>query len=112
MQFQLSQVILLLSHHSLPVSTFLFNSTGFHKGYRYVERSTFAGWRSWGDARTLYSAVKAPVKLIYGQHDWSTLDERKRTAKALGGIDITTIANTGYFAFVDNPNGLLALLLP
>ncbi|MEQ1603226.1 MAG: alpha/beta hydrolase, partial [Methylophilaceae bacterium] len=88
-----------------------FNNTGFRKGYRYVERSTFATWHSWSKARTLYSTVKAPVKLIYGQHDWSTLDERKRTAKELGDVKINTVANTGHFAFVDNPSKLIELVL-
>lgn len=88
-----------------------FNNTGFRKGYRYVERSTFAAWHSWSKARTLYSTVKAPVKLIYGQHDWSTLDERKRTAKELGDVKINTVANTGHFAFVDNPSKLIELVL-
>lgn len=87
------------------------NRAGYRKGYRYVERNVFANWRSWGEARSMYAAVKAPVKLIYGEHDWSTLDERKRTAKALGDVTITTVANTGHFAFVDNPHKLVELVL-
>jgi pimeloyl-ACP methyl ester carboxylesterase len=55
--------------------------------------------------------VKAPVKLIYGQNDWSTLTERDNTAKQLGGISISTVANTGHFAFVDNPEKITAILL-
>jgi pimeloyl-ACP methyl ester carboxylesterase len=88
-----------------------FNRAGFRKGYRYVERNVFANWRSWSKARSMYAAVKAPVKLIYGDHDWSTLEERKRTAKELGGIAITTVANTGHFAFVDNPQKLVEIVL-
>lgn len=88
-----------------------FDRVGRRKGYRHVERSTFAGWRSWSKARSMYAGVKAPVKLIYGEHDWSTLDERQRTAKELGGVAITTVANTGHFAFVDNPHKLVELVL-
>lgn len=88
-----------------------FNRAGYRKGYRYVERNVFANWRSWSKARSMYANVKAPVKLIYGEHDWSTLDERKRTAKELGGITITTVANTGHFAFVDNPHKMVELVL-
>lgn len=88
-----------------------FDRVGRRKGYRYVERSIFAGWRSWSKARSLYAAVKVPVKLIYGEHDWSRLDERQRTAKELGGVAITTVANTGHFAFVDNPKKLVELVL-
>lgn len=88
-----------------------FNRVGYRKGYRYVERNVFANWRSWGEARSMYAAVKAPVKLIYGEHDWSKLDERERTAKALGGVAITTVAKTGHFAFIDNPRKLVDLVL-
>lgn len=88
-----------------------FNRAGYRKGYRYVERNVFANWRSWSKARAMYANVEAPVKLIYGEHDWSTLDERKRMAKELGGVTITTVANTGHFAFVDNPRKLVELVL-
>lgn len=88
-----------------------FNRVGYRKGYRYVERNVFANWRSWGKARSMYAAIKVPVKLIYGEHDWSTLEERKRTAKELGGVAIITVANTGHFAFVDNPHKLAELVL-
>lgn len=88
-----------------------FNRVGYRKGYRYVERNVFANWRSWGKARATYAAVKAPVQLIYAEHDWSTLDERKRTAKELGNLAITTVANTGHFAFVDHPHKMAELIL-
>lgn len=87
------------------------NRAGRRKGYRYVERNVFANWQSWGKARTLYSAVKVPVKLIYGDHDWSTLQERQRTAKELGNVSIITIENTGHFGFVDNPQKLVEIVL-
>lgn len=88
-----------------------FNRVGYRKGYRYVERNVFANWRSWGNARSMYAAVKAPVKLIYGEHDWSTVEERQRTANELGGVAINTVANTGHFASVDNPHKLIELVL-
>lgn len=45
---------------------------------------------------------ESPCKVIYGDHDWSTLNERQRTVKELGNIDIITIENTGNFGFIDN----------
>lgn len=88
-----------------------FDRVGRRKGYRYVERSTFSGWQSWGKARSLYAKVKAPIKLVYGQNDWSTDAERQRTARELGGAPISTIANTGHFAFVDNPQKMTEIVL-
>ncbi|OIR02802.1 tropinesterase [mine drainage metagenome] len=87
------------------------NRAGRRKGYRYVERNVFTHWKSWGKARALYSGVRAPVKLIYGDHDWSTMLERQRTAKELGGINVVTIENTGHFGFVDNPQKMIEIVL-
>lgn len=87
-----------------------FNTAGRRKGYRYVERQVFTQWRSWGQARARYAAVKAPVTLVYGEHDWSTVEERQRTANALGA-SIVTLPNTGHFAFVDRPGKLAELVL-
>lgn len=88
-----------------------FNRTGYRKGFRYVERNVFANWRSWDKARALYAGVKAPVTLVYGDHDWSTIPERHRTARELGNLKIITLENTGHFAFVDNPEKLLEIIL-
>lgn len=87
-----------------------FNKSGFRKGYRYVERKVFAGWRAWAKARDYYAHVKVPVKLIYAQFDWSTQAERERTAKLLNSA-IVTIPDTGHFSFVDNPQKLLEIIL-
>ncbi|HZV98728.1 MAG TPA: alpha/beta hydrolase [Methylophilaceae bacterium] len=86
------------------------NTAGRRKGYRYVERQVFTQWRSWGQARARYAAVKAPVTLVYGEHDWSTIEERQRTANALRA-GIVTLPNTGHFAFVDRPGKLAELVL-
>ena len=88
----------------------LFNKAGKRKGFRYVERKTFSGWRSWVEARNLYKDVQVPVSLVYGAHDWSTNAERAATAKALRVNNSITLPNTGHFAFIDNPNKLLALI--
>lgn len=89
----------------------IFNRTGYRKGFRYVERNVFANWRSWDKARALYAGVNAPVTLVYGDHDWSTISERQRTARELGNLNIITLNNTGHFAFVDNPSKLLDVVL-
>lgn len=83
---------------------------GKRKGFRYVERSTFAGWRSWAQATNRYAAVKAPVILVYGENDWSTPAERKRTSEALK-VQPIILENTGHFAFVDRPEKLAEIVL-
>jgi pimeloyl-ACP methyl ester carboxylesterase len=92
-----------------------FDKVGKRKGYRYVERKMFAVWRSWGSAHEHYRNIKVhkkpEIQLVYGDGDWSTLDERKLTASRLGGVPVVTMPNTGHFAFVDNPQGLLDIIL-
>lgn len=89
----------------------LINRTGYRRGYRYVERNVFANWQSWSKARGLYAVVKAPIKLIYSEYDWSTSNERERTAKQLGGVKIITIKNSGHFGFIDQPQKLTEIIL-
>jgi pimeloyl-ACP methyl ester carboxylesterase len=87
-----------------------FDRAGKRNGYRYVERSTFAGWRSWAQATDKYAAVKAPVILVYGENDWSTPAERKRTSEALK-VQPIILEKTGHFTFVDRPEKLAAIVL-
>lgn len=88
-----------------------FDRAGRRKGYRYVERNVLANWRTWGEARSQYRGMETPVTLVYGEKDWSTVAERKRTAEALGVADIVTLRGTGHFAFVDNPDALIDVIL-
>ena len=87
------------------------NTAGRRKSYRYVERNVLAMWRSWGKARAMYAGVKAPVTLVYGDHDWSTIAERQRTANALGVTNTITLKDTGHFAFIDRPKELADIVI-
>ena len=84
---------------------------GRRKGYRYVERKTFAGWRSWRKARALYQNVKAPVTFIYGDHDWSTPEERARNAEDLPGARLMTLQQTGHFATLECPQQIADIII-
>ena len=88
-----------------------FDRVGRRRGYRYVERNVLANWRSWRDARMLYAGIQAPVTLVYGSHDWSTPEERARTAAVLGGIPLVTVEDTGHFGFVDRPLHMAKIVL-
>lgn len=101
-----------MRHKAMPENLLTeFDTVGKRKGYRNVERKMFAGWRSWAKAPEHYSGIKAKVDLVYGDGDWSTEEERKLTASKLGGVPIITLKNTGHFAFVDNAQALLDVIL-
>jgi pimeloyl-ACP methyl ester carboxylesterase len=88
-----------------------FNRASHRSGYRPAARKVLSGWRSWSDARKRYAAVKAPVTLIYGDKDWSRLPERDRTKSGLPGARVFTLANTGHFSSVENPQAVADIVL-
>lgn len=84
----------------------LFDQTGHRPGYGYLGRNILKNWRSWAKALDLYSQVKCPVILIYGECDWSTQQERSRTLHQLPSAKLQTIAGAGHFLSIDNPEAL------
>ena len=88
-----------------------FDRVGRRRGYRYVERNLLKNWRSWGQARSQYPKQSTQVTLVYGEKDWSTVEERRRTADTLGLNGHITLKDTGHFAFVDNPEALVEIIL-
>jgi pimeloyl-ACP methyl ester carboxylesterase len=79
--------------------------------YRRVARKVLLNWRSWSKARERYSAVKAPVTLIYGDKDWSRIPERERTKAALKDARMLTVQNAGHFSSVESPHEIARLIL-
>ena len=88
-----------------------FDAAAHSPGYRAASRKVLSGWRSWSEARKLYSAVKAPVTLIYGDKDWSRVSERERTKAALKGARLFTLPSAGHFSSVENPRGVADVIL-
>ncbi len=87
------------------------NRVGRRRGFRYVERKTFAGWRSWKKARALYKDVKAPVTFVYGDHDWSKPAERDVNLAEMPNAKLKLLDRAGHFASLDAPDALAAAVL-
>ena len=88
-----------------------FDRVGRRRGYRYVERKTFAGWRLWSEARALYKGINAPVTFIYGDHDWSTPEERRRNADELPKARLITLQQTGHFGALERPRQIANIIV-
>lgn len=88
-----------------------FDTVARRRHYKRMARKVLQQWRSWPKARERYSAVKAPVTLIYGDKDWSQVPERERTKTALKGARLITLPNTGHFSSVENPRGVADVIL-
>lgn len=102
----------LVDKRKLPLSLLLsFDQTGRRWGFRNVERRTFAGWRSWSAARTLYVDVRVPVTLIYGERDWSSPAERQANADTIPGVRMFKLEKTGHFSWLERPEDMARLVM-
>jgi pimeloyl-ACP methyl ester carboxylesterase len=88
-----------------------FDQVAHRPGYKRAARKVLAGWRSWSKARDQYPAISAPVMLIYGENDWSRLNERERTRALLPNARMVTLKDTGHFSAVENPSELARIIL-
>lgn len=88
-----------------------FDAVARRPHYKRVARRVLQQWRTWSKARERYSAVKAPVTLIYGDKDWSRASERERTKAALKRARLFTLPSTGHFSSVENPHGVADVIL-
>lgn len=84
----------------------LFDQTGHRPGYGYLGRNILKNWRSWAKAPVNYQQISSPVTLVYGENDWSTEEERSHTFNKVPNAKFETIADSGHFLSVDNPNAL------
>jgi pimeloyl-ACP methyl ester carboxylesterase len=85
--------------------------TGRRDGYRRVEYSVFRNWRTWIDARKLYSDITVPVTLVYSRNDWSNPGERERNRLAIPDAELFTIENAGHFASIEKPAEISHIIL-
>ena len=68
----------------------------------------FVGWE---DARANYAKIAVPVLLVYGEGDWSRLDEREANHRAILGAQMTIVKDAGHFLSLDAPDALIEHIL-
>lgn len=52
-----------------------------------------------------------PVTFIYGDHDWSTPEERRRNADELPKARLITLQQTGHFATLERPRRIADVIV-
>jgi pimeloyl-ACP methyl ester carboxylesterase len=85
--------------------------SGRRPGYRRVEHSVFQNWRSWIDARRLYSQIRVPVTLVYGRDDWSLPAERNSNHRAIPNAALIEIEGAGHFTSLERPEDVANAVL-
>lgn len=88
-----------------------FSRTGDRDGYRRAEYSVFRNWKSWIEARKLYSKITAPVTLVYASDDWSNSDERTRNEREIPNAKLVTINEAGHFSALEKPKEVASIIL-
>lgn len=88
-----------------------FSKTGKRDGYRAAEYSVFKHWNTWLDARALYARINKPVTLIYGSNDWSKVEERAQTQKAIANAELMTIEKSGHFTALESAEEVANIIL-
>lgn len=88
-----------------------FSKTGMREGYREAEYSVFKNWRTWIDARALYSNVRVPVTFIYGSNDWSNANERTGNQNIISNAKLITIEKTGHFTALESAEKVAGIIL-
>ena len=63
-------------------------------------------WKTWIDACAAYSAIAMPVTLIYGDHDWSRVEDREANQRVLRNAGVSCSRN----AVISPPSSNLSRL--
>jgi pimeloyl-ACP methyl ester carboxylesterase len=61
----------------------------------------------WRKTRERYGAIRTPVLLVYGDHDWSREPERQANLREIPGARLETVKNGGHFLPLDQPEAVI-----
>ena len=77
---------------------------GRRPGYSTVARSVYASLPTFIAARSRYSEVKASVRLIYGEKDWSRTLDRQANKQLIPMAKFTEVPGAGHFIALERPD--------
>jgi pimeloyl-ACP methyl ester carboxylesterase len=86
---------------------FVGNRPGHYRGFISLLRHA----ASWEEATKEYKNINIPVSLIWGDKDWSRLDEREHDRGLIPGVQVVTVENGGHFLPLDRPKELQELII-
>jgi pimeloyl-ACP methyl ester carboxylesterase len=97
-------------HHALP-KDFLteLRRSGRRPGYPRVNRAIMRSLAGLIDAKSRYAQVKAPVTLVYSEHDWSRPADREQVARLLG-VRAVAVPGAGHFSALERPTEMVRII--
>jgi pimeloyl-ACP methyl ester carboxylesterase len=84
--------------------------SGKRRGYPTVETAYLRNLQSFIDARGRYGRIQVPVKLVYGEHDWSKPSEREAVRTLIPGSELRILSRTGHFASLESPEEISKII--
>lgn len=84
---------------------------GGRAGYSKAARTLLKALPSFVAARARYRAITAPVTLVWGDKDWSTLRDRAGVEAAVPAADVITLERTGHFSALERPQAWADIIL-
>jgi len=84
--------------------------SGALPGHARAFRSLCVQWQSWIDARAAYGAIRCPVTLVYGENDWSHLQEREDNAQTIPGAHVLSLKESGHFSSLEVPQHVARII--
>ena len=88
----------------------LLASTIKKPGYVYHFRNVLSNFQTWIECKNIYETVNHPTVLIYGEADWSTLEERSDSQNKLKLNSHHKLAECGHFSFLEQPKKVAQII--
>lgn len=85
-------------------------AVGARPGYPVVARAVMANLPTLIAARARYTS-EVPVRIIYGEHDWSRRADRRANESLLPQADFVHVPNVGHFIALERPDLIAAAVL-
>jgi len=72
--------------------------------------SLIRNFPKWELEKENYHEIRTPVLLVYGDHDWSTENERLDAKNRIKNVRLETITDGGHFLSLEKPGNLASLI--
>jgi pimeloyl-ACP methyl ester carboxylesterase len=93
-----------------PTFAALVYASGLRPGHYQAFLSLIRHAHLWDEAQDRYGEIEVPVLVVYGEKDWSSAKERRRTVRSIPGARVEEVRDGGHFLSLDQPKRLAELI--
>jgi pimeloyl-ACP methyl ester carboxylesterase len=93
-----------------PAFAALVYASGLRPGHYQAFLNLLRHAHLWERAQARYGEIGLPVLVVYGEEDWSSHKERRRTVRAIPGARVEEVPDGGHFLSLDQPQRLAELI--